>query len=98
MGKFVDLSHRLEPGMPSYPGLREARFGAVMTHESSSDHYQGKANFFLGEVDMPTNIGTYLDAPFHRYPERRDLAGIGIEELCDTRRSSWITIRIRVAR
>jgi kynurenine formamidase len=32
MMTFLDLSHRLEPGMPSYPGLPEPQFSAWFTH------------------------------------------------------------------
>jgi arylformamidase len=76
---FIDLGHVLEEGMPSYPGLPPPRFGAVLTHEQSRDRYEGKAEFRLGTVHMPTNTGTYVDAPFHRFPEREDLADVPLE-------------------
>jgi arylformamidase len=81
MGRFVELNHVLEDGMPAYPGLPAPVFGAHLTHEDSRSHYQGRAEFYLGRVEMPCNVGTYLDVPFHRYPERADLAGVPLESV-----------------
>jgi len=74
MPRFVELSHPLKDGMRVYPGLPTPRIGAHLDHEQSKSHYDDKATFFLGKVAMVCNIGTYLDAPFHRFPEGADLA------------------------
>jgi arylformamidase len=80
--RFVDLSLAVEDGDPTYPGfLPEARVGSILTHEESRPRYEGKAEFYLGKVDIPGNTGTYLDAPFHRFAEREDLAGLELERL-----------------
>jgi arylformamidase len=69
--RYVDLSFPLEDGMPTLPGfLPEARIGAIMDHDASHERYQGKAEFYLGRVDIPGNTGTYVDAPFHRHRDR----------------------------
>jgi kynurenine formamidase len=68
--------------MPTYPGLEPARFGAVVDHDSSAERYAGRAEFFLGKIDTPTNLGTYIDSPFHRYRNGRDLGDLDLEELC----------------
>jgi arylformamidase len=79
---FVDLSFPIEDGMPTLPGfLPEARVGAILDHDASRERYQGKAEFYLGKVDMPGNTGTYLDAPFHRYREGADLADLLVDRL-----------------
>jgi len=67
--RFVDLSHTIEDGMPVLPGLPTPRIGAHLTHDASRDKYED-AEFFLGKVDMPANVGTYLDSPFHRFRDR----------------------------
>jgi len=77
--RYVELSHPLRNGMAPYPGLPAPVFDAVIDHESSRPRYDDEAEFYLGHVDMPTNIGTYLDSPFHRYRDREDLAGIALE-------------------
>lgn len=79
--KLVDLSHPIHDGMASYPGLPSPKIGAHLDHASSRERYQNKAEFFLGKVEMPGNVGTYLDAPFHRYPEGVDLAGLPLESI-----------------
>lgn len=79
---FVDLSFPIEDGMPTLPGvLPEARIGPILDHDASRDRYRGKAEFYLGRVDMPGNTGTYVDAPFHRHRDREDLAGLGLDRL-----------------
>lgn len=81
MLKYIDLSHTLEDGMKAYPGLPDAKIGAVVTHDESRARYDNKAEFYLGKVEFPCNLGTYLDTPFHRYKDRADLAGVPLERL-----------------
>jgi arylformamidase len=81
---FVDLSFPIEDGMATLPGvLPEARVGAILDHDASRDRYQGRAEFYLGKVDMPGNTGTYLDSPFHRHREAADLAALPLERVAD---------------
>jgi arylformamidase len=81
-GRYVELSFPLEDGMPALPGvLPEARIGPILDHEGSRDRYQGRAEFYLGRVDMSANTGTYVDAPFHRFREGEDLAAVPLERL-----------------
>ena len=80
--RFVDLSFALEDGMPAWPGvLPEARIEAILDHDASRPRYEGKAEFYLGRVDISVNTGTYLDSPFHRHRDREDLAGLPLERL-----------------
>ena len=79
--KFVDLSHILEDGMMAYPGLPRPKIGAFLDHKESRPHYDNQAEFFLGKVDMVCNLGTYLDSPFHRYPDGTDLSQIHLERV-----------------
>ncbi len=39
------------------------------------------AEFYLGRVDMPCNIGTYLDSPFHRFVKAADLSEVPLERV-----------------
>ena len=77
---FVDLSHELVDGMTPYPGLPGVHIGPHLDHEQSRSHYDGD-EFFLGKVEMPANVGTYVDAPFHRFPDREDLSQVPLERL-----------------
>jgi arylformamidase len=80
--RFIDLSLTIEDGQPTFPGvLPEARVGAILDHQQSRPRYEGKAEFYLGRVDIPGNTGTYVDVPFHRFPDREDIAEVGLERL-----------------
>jgi arylformamidase len=80
--RFVDLSLAIADGMPTLPGLLpEAFVGPLMTHQETRPLYGGQAEFYLGRVDIPGNTGTYLDVPFHRFPDREDIASVDLDRL-----------------
>ena len=81
MKKLVELNHILEDGMTPYPGLPSPKIGAFLDHEASRSRYNDQAEFYLGKVDMVCNLGTYLDSPFHRYPDGLDLSEIPLERV-----------------
>src|ERR671919_1764422 len=78
--RVIDLSHELSDGMAAYPGLPSPRIGPHLDHAQSRSNYDGD-EFFLGRVEMPANVGTYLDAPFHRFPDREDLSQLPLDRL-----------------
>jgi kynurenine formamidase len=86
---FVDLSRPLEDGMPGFRMEHEdgtvteysADIRPLVTHEESRPNYDGEAAFEVTEIQFQTSVGTYLDAPYHRYPDGRDIGELGIEEL-----------------
>ena len=81
MTKFVELSHPLKDGMKAYPGYPNAKIGAHLTRDESRARFGGKAEFYIGKVEMVGNVGTYLDAPFHRYPNGADLSQVRLESI-----------------
>ncbi len=83
--RFVELNHKLEDGMQAYLGLPAPRIGALLTHEQSRPRYEGRAEFYLSAYEMVGNLGTYLDSPFHRYPEREDLSQLALERVAGLR-------------
>ena len=83
MASLVDLSHPIEDRMPAYPGLPAAVVEPILDHDASRERYEGKAEFLLGRVHIAGNTGTYVDAPFHRWREREDLAGVELERLAN---------------
>ncbi len=84
MAQIIDLSHRLEPGMPSYPGLPEPQFRAFLAHgDEARQKYAPGTTFEIASYDLGGNTGTYVDAPFHRYPGGADLADLPLEKLVD---------------
>jgi arylformamidase len=82
---IVDLSHPLEPGMPSYPGLPEPRFATFFTHAESAARgaYAPGTTFQIATYELGGNTGTYVDAPFHRHPDGLDLRSLPLERLAN---------------
>jgi arylformamidase len=73
---LIDLSHTIEHGMTTYPGLPAPLICDYLTREASRSRYAGGATFQIGRIDMVANTGTYLDTPFHRYEDGLDLAAV----------------------
>jgi kynurenine formamidase len=79
--RLVDLSHLIVDGMTTYKGLPGPHICDFWTREHSAAFYDDGSSFQIGRIDMIANTGTYLDAPFHRYQDGADLAGIEIEQM-----------------
>lgn len=58
-----------------------ARVHPFITHEQSRPKYQGLASFEITEMSFQTSIGTYLDSPYHRHPDMRDIGALRLEEV-----------------
>jgi arylformamidase len=78
---FIDLSHVIEHGMTTYPGLPGPLICDFLSREASRARYAPGVEFQIGKVEMVANTGTYLDAPFHRYPGGIDIAGLPLASL-----------------
>ncbi len=78
---IIDLSHVLEAGMPSYPGLPVPRFMEFLAHSDNSQRYAPGTTFQIAKYEIGGNTGTYVDAPFHRYPQGDDLAKLPLHKL-----------------
>ena len=80
---IVDLSHVIEHGMTTYPGLPPPHICDFWTREGSASNYDDGSSFQIGRIDMVANTGTYLDSPFHRYVDGIDLADLPLSSLAD---------------
>lgn len=80
---LVDLSHTIRAGMVTYPGLPAPSISDHLTRAASRDVYAAGTEFAIGAITMVGNTGTYLDAPFHRYENGADLAGLDLSTLVD---------------
>ena len=80
---LVDLSHAIEHGQVTYRGLPAPSISAFLTREASRAHYAPGTEFYIARIDMVANTGTYLDSPFHRYPDGADLAELELRQLAD---------------
>lgn len=81
--KFTDLSHTIEHGMITYKGLPAPVIGDFLTREESRSHYSHGTTFHIGKIEMVANTGTYIDAPFHRYENGKDLSQLPLESIAD---------------
>jgi len=81
--RIVDLSHVIEEGMTTYKGLPGPHLCDFWTREDSAKNYDDGSSFQIGRIDMVANTGTYLDAPFHRYADRADLADLPLPSLAN---------------
>lgn len=73
---FVDLSHTIESGMITYKGLPAPLVCDHISRLQSRQLYAEGTEFQIGRIDMVANTGTYLDTPYHRYPDGFDLADL----------------------
>lgn len=80
MPRLIDLSHPIEAGMVTYPGLPGPVITDHLTRQESRSHYAEGTEFQIGRIDMVSNTGTYLDTPFHRFGDGFDLADLPLEK------------------
>lgn len=83
MGRIVDLSHVIEHGMITYPGLPGPEIGDHLTREASRGNYAPGTEFHIGRISMVANTGTYLDTPVHRYPDGSDLVTTPLDRMVE---------------
>jgi arylformamidase len=78
---FIELSHVVEAGMLTYPGLPAPESHVLVDHESSRPRYDGQAGFLIASLHLCGNTGTYVDSPFHRHRDGQDLADLPLDRL-----------------
>jgi arylformamidase len=81
--RLFDLSHTVEHGMITYKGLPAPLICDFLSRERSREFYAPGIEFQIGRIDMVANTGTYLDSPFHRYAEGKDLSQLPLESLAE---------------
>jgi kynurenine formamidase len=80
---YVDLSHRIEDGLITYKGLPAPIICDYLSREKSRELYAPGTEFQIAKIEMVSNTGTYLDCPFHRYEDGRDLSQLTLDNLAD---------------
>ena len=78
---LVDLSHAVADGLVTYPGLPAPQISDHLSRAASRERYAPGYEFQIGRIDMIANTGTYLDTPFHRFPDGHDLAELPLERV-----------------
>jgi arylformamidase len=91
---FIDVSHKIESGMITYKGLPGPVISDHMSREDSRRTYAEGTEFLIAKIEMVANTGTYLDCPFHRFPQGIDLTQLPLSSLANL---NGIVIRIDTA-
>lgn len=81
MTKFIEVSHIIEDGMVTYPGLPAPVISDYLSREDSKKLYAEGTQFHIGSIEMIANTGTYIDSPFHRFDGQDDLADMPLEKV-----------------
>jgi len=80
---LVDLSHVLEAGVASYPGMPPPRIDEHLSRADSARANGERSSFAIERVTMVGNSGTYLDSPWHRHEGGADLSGLELGSIAD---------------
>ncbi len=80
---LIDLSHTIEDGLITYKGLPVPIICDYLSREDSKQFYEKGTEFQIGKIEMVTNTGTYIDCPFHRFEDGKDLSQVGLEHFAD---------------
>ena len=78
---YVDLSHTVHDGLITYKGLPAPVICDFLSREDSRKFYDADTTFQIGRIDMVANTGTYLDSPFHRFENGKDLSQLELATL-----------------
>lgn len=81
--QLIDLSHSVEHDMVTYKGLPGPIICDYLSREASRARYAPGTEFQIGKIEMVANTGTYIDSPFHRYANGRDLSELALENLAN---------------
>ena len=89
MSRLIDLTAAFYDGMPGFsmtgPDGREIHCAThireVLSHADTAAFYDGNCAFAYTEAQFFTSMGTRLDSPYIRYPDKRDIAGLTLDEL-----------------
>jgi kynurenine formamidase len=80
---LFDVSHVVEQGMITYKGLPAPLICDFLSREQSRSLYAPGTEFHIGKIEMVANTGTYVDSPFHRYADGKDLSQLPLERLAN---------------
>jgi arylformamidase len=80
---LIDLSHVIEDGMVTYKGLPAPIICDYLSRENSKQFYEPGTEFQIGKIEMISNTGTYVDCPFHRYPDGDDLSQVDLKRFAN---------------
>jgi arylformamidase len=77
----VDLSHTVYEGLITYKGIPAPVICDFLSRTDSRKFYDKDTSFQIGQIDLVANTGTYLDSPFHRFEDGKDLSELDLASL-----------------
>lgn len=80
---YIDLSHTIEDGLITYKGLPAPIICDFLSRKDAIGKYEDGTTFQIGKIEMVSNTGTYIDCPFHRYENGKDLSEVELERFVD---------------
>jgi arylformamidase len=89
--RYVDLSQTIEHGMVTYKGFPGPVICDFMSREASKKFYAEGTSFQIGKIEMIANTGTYVDSPFHRFENGKDISEMPVEKFADL---SAVVVRV----
>jgi len=78
---LIDLSHTVHDELITYKGLPAPVICDFLSREDSRKFYDDGTSFHIGRIEMVANTGTYLDSPFHRFADGKDLSELPLASL-----------------
>ncbi|WP_308701037.1 cyclase family protein [Halomarinibacterium sedimenti] len=81
--KHIDLSHTIDNGIITYKGLPAPIICDYLSREESRKFYEEGTEFQIGKIEMVSNTGTYVDCPFHRFENGKDLSEVELSRFVD---------------
>ncbi len=82
-GRLVELSHVIRAGMVTYPGVPGPEISPYLSREQSRSVYAPGTEFAIDRINLVGNTGTYLDSPYHRFPDGDDLSGVQLDKTAE---------------
>jgi kynurenine formamidase len=82
-GRLVDLSHTIEEGLVTYKGLPAPIICDFLSREDSRQQYAAGTEFQIGKMELVGNTGTYIDCPFHRYADGKDISEVDLTSFAE---------------
>ena len=80
---IFEVSHEVEAGMITYKGLPAPIVYDYLSREESREHYAEGTEFHISKIELVANTGTYVDSPFHRFADGKDLSELPLSSLVD---------------
>lgn len=86
---LIDLSHEFYDGMPGFKYKNDdgvvtafnVSIKPFLTHAQTRPRYQDKAEFEITEFHFHASMGTYLDAPYHRWQGMRAIGDLKLDDV-----------------